>query len=216
MQNNDKRKFIILSRFYNLYYSCACLDLWNCESREKEIFECAEGYGSQKLLTSSSFLNDAHLNVYLRSFQMVWLPIVIFIPALAFNQGAYSRERHSSLPFKLLKLQLASYKFNDSELYETWIAKKKWIFVLICIFFCIHFLTVSGINIHMITPITCVCTIFYTLVGGMKAVVYTDVVQSVIMFGAMFLVVIKGTLDIGGLDVVIDRNIESGRIEAPE
>lgn len=68
----------------------------------------------------------------------------------------------------------------------------------------------------MITPITCVCTIFYTLVGGMKAVVYTDVVQSVIMFGAMFLVVIKGTLDIGGLDVVIDRNIESGRIEAPE
>ncbi|CRK86766.1 CLUMA_CG000598, isoform A [Clunio marinus] len=93
--------------------------------------------------------------------QMVWLPIVIFVPALAFNQ-------------------------------------------------------VSGIDIHMITPITCVCCIFYTTVGGLKAVVYTDVVQSLMMFGAMFIVIIKGTLDVGGLDVVINRNIESGRIEGPD
>lgn len=50
----------------------------------------------------------------------------------------------------------------------------------------------------------------------MKAVVYTDVVQSIMMFGAMLLVIIKGTLDIGGLDVVINRNLESGRIELPE
>lgn len=41
-------------------------------------------------------------------------------------------------------------------------------------------------------------------------------VQSLIMFGAMFLVIIKGTLDVGGLAVVWTRNIESGRIEAPE
>lgn len=75
---------------------------------------------------------------------------------------------------------------------------------------------VSGIDIHMITPITCICCIFYTCVGGMKAVIYTDVVQSLMMFGAMLLVIIKGTYDIGGLDVVITRNVESGRIEAPE
>lgn len=50
----------------------------------------------------------------------------------------------------------------------------------------------------------------------MKAVIYTDVVQSIMMFGAMLLVIIKGTLDIGGLDVVISRNVESGRIELPE
>lgn len=50
----------------------------------------------------------------------------------------------------------------------------------------------------------------------MKAVIYTDVVQSLMMFGAMLLVIIKGTYDIGGLDVVITRNVASGRIEAPE
>jgi len=76
--------------------------------------------------------------------------------------------------------------------------------------------TVSGIDIHLITPITCVCCIFYTTVGGIKTVIYTDVVQSLMMFGAMFLVIIKGTLDIGGLDVVINRGLASGRIEGPE
>jgi solute carrier family 5 (sodium-coupled monocarboxylate transporter), member 8/12 len=36
------------------------------------------------------------------------------------------------------------------------------------------------------------------------------------MFGAMFLVIIKGTLDVGGLQYVIEKNIESGRLEGPE
>lgn len=36
------------------------------------------------------------------------------------------------------------------------------------------------------------------------------------MFGAIFLVMIKGTLDIGGLGVVWERAVESGRIEFPE
>ncbi len=50
----------------------------------------------------------------------------------------------------------------------------------------------------------------------MKAVVYTDLVQSIMMFAAMFVVIIKGTYDIGGLEVVINRNLESGRLEWPE
>jgi hypothetical protein len=36
-----------------------------------------------------------------------------------------------------------------------------------------------------------------------------------IMFGAMVLVVIKGTIDVGGFSVVWERNYDSGRIEAP-
>lgn len=38
----------------------------------------------------------------------------------------------------------------------------------------------------------------------------------VIMFGAIFLVMVKGTLDIGGIDVVWQRAVDSGRIEFPE
>lgn len=36
------------------------------------------------------------------------------------------------------------------------------------------------------------------------------------MFGAIFLVMIKGTLDVGGFDVVWGKAVESGRIEFPE
>lgn len=52
--------------------------------------------------------------------------------------------------------------------------------------------------------------------GGLKAVVWTDAVQTTLMFGTYFVILIKGTIDIGGLEVVIERNRESGRLEYPE
>lgn len=71
-------------------------------------------------------------------------------------------------------------------------------------------------NVHLITPIVCVVCIFYTCVGGLKAVVWTDVVQLVMMFGAIALVIIKGTMDVGGVGFVWEKASESGRIEGPE
>ncbi|GAB1869714.1 Sodium-coupled monocarboxylate transporter 1 [Camponotus japonicus] len=91
---------------------------------------------------------------------MTWLPIVIYIPALAFNQ-------------------------------------------------------VTGVNVHIITPFVCIVCIFYTCVGGFKAVVWTDFIQTFIMFGSMLLIMVKGTVDVGGVSLVIRRNVESGRIELP-
>ncbi|XP_028155851.1 sodium-coupled monocarboxylate transporter 1-like [Ostrinia nubilalis] len=89
-----------------------------------------------------------------------WLPIVIYVPALAFNQ-------------------------------------------------------VTGVDIHVITPIVCIVCIFYTSAGGLQAVVWTDVIQITAMFGAMALVAIKGTIDVGGIGVVWQRNMDSDRIELP-
>ncbi|KFB37461.1 hypothetical protein ZHAS_00004598 [Anopheles sinensis] len=74
---------------------------------------------------------------------------------------------------------------------------------------------VSGINVHVVSTSVCLVCIFYTLVGGIKAVVWTDVIQMFIMIGALILIVIKGTADIGGLSVLIERNMASGRIEPP-
>lgn len=36
------------------------------------------------------------------------------------------------------------------------------------------------------------------------------------MFGAIFLVMIKGTLDVGGVGVVWNRAVQGERIEGPE
>lgn len=45
---------------------------------------------------------------------------------------------------------------------------------------------------------------------------FTDVIQIMLMYGTLILIVVKGTSDVGGLSVVIERNFASGRIEAPE
>jgi solute carrier family 5 (sodium-coupled monocarboxylate transporter), member 8/12 len=92
---------------------------------------------------------------------ITWLPIVIYVPALAFEQT-------------------------------------------------------TGIDLHLVTPIVMSVCIFYTLLGGIKAVVWTDVIQIFIMYGVLILIIIKGTADVGGFSIVFERNWNSGRIEAPE
>lgn len=49
----------------------------------------------------------------------------------------------------------------------------------------------------------------------MKAVVWTDVIQSGITLGAILVVLIKGVIDIGGPAVVLERNLAGKRIETP-
>ncbi|XP_052867418.1 sodium-coupled monocarboxylate transporter 2-like [Anopheles cruzii] len=75
------------------------------------------------------------------------------------------------------------------------------------------FSQVSSINIHLINGIVCGVCIFYTMLGGIKAVVWTDVVQGMIMFLSCFLVVIIGVLKIGGLSTVFDRADAGDRME---
>ena len=44
---------------------------------------------------------------------------------------------------------------------------------------------------------------------------WTDVVQTVSMLGALILVAIKGSIDVGGAGVVLKDALNSKRIEAP-
>jgi solute carrier family 5 (sodium-coupled monocarboxylate transporter), member 8/12 len=74
----------------------------------------------------------------------------------------------------------------------------------------------TGISIHKMTPLVVAICIFYTCLGGLKAVVWTDVVQITIMYGMLILIAVKGTIKAGGLSEVFRKNIESGRFEEPE
>jgi len=55
--------------------------------------------------------------------------------------------------------------------------------------------------------------IFKLVKGGMKAVVWTDVFQTIVIFSAMVFVTIKGTIDNGGFSEVIQANTDTKRIE---
>lgn len=72
---------------------------------------------------------------------------------------------------------------------------------------------VSGISISTMAPIICGVCIFYTTIGGLKAVVWTDTLQFVVTLGAMFAVLIIGTYTAGGFRQVWDVSEAGGRIE---
>ncbi|PSN54825.1 Sodium-coupled monocarboxylate transporter 1 [Blattella germanica] len=71
---------------------------------------------------------------------------------------------------------------------------------------------VSGMNLHYITPITSIICIFYTMLGGIKAVVWTDFLQGVVMGLSTIAVIILGVIHVGGFANIWERNEDGGRI----
>ncbi|XP_041970524.1 putative sodium-dependent multivitamin transporter isoform X2 [Aricia agestis] len=56
------------------------------------------------------------------------------------------------------------------------------------------------------------CT-FYSSLGGMKAVLFTDLLQSFLMFGAVFSVVVFASVQLGGFDKIFMYAKEGGRLD---
>ena len=63
-----------------------------------------------------------------------------------------------------------------------------------------------------IVSIGLICTVYCTI-GGIKAVLWTDVFQSFLMFMSMIIIIVKGTYDVGGFNVVWQRAQLGNRIE---
>ncbi|XP_011869219.1 PREDICTED: sodium-coupled monocarboxylate transporter 1 [Vollenhovia emeryi] len=72
---------------------------------------------------------------------------------------------------------------------------------------------VSGINIHLIGSIVCVVCVFYTVLGGIRAVVWTDALQVGVMIAAVISVTALGTYQMGGVSKIWSRAADANRIE---
>lgn len=57
---------------------------------------------------------------------------------------------------------------------------------------------------------------FYTLIGGLKAVVWSDVLQSFFMISAIVAIGIRGLIDVGSVSSVISTNVNYGRFHWPD
>ncbi|XP_022224871.2 sodium-coupled monocarboxylate transporter 2 [Drosophila obscura] len=75
------------------------------------------------------------------------------------------------------------------------------------------FSQVTGWNIHVINVMVSSICIFYTMLGGIKAVVWTDVVQGGVMLLSVVTVGVLGTVRSGGLSTVLERATEGGRMD---
>ncbi|OAD54694.1 Sodium-coupled monocarboxylate transporter 1, partial [Eufriesea mexicana] len=60
---------------------------------------------------------------------------------------------------------------------------------------------VSGIDVHLIGIIVCFICVFYTVLGGIRAVVWTDALQVGVMIAAVLTVSILGTYQIGAAEI---------------
>ncbi|XP_014678916.1 PREDICTED: sodium-dependent multivitamin transporter-like, partial [Priapulus caudatus] len=72
---------------------------------------------------------------------------------------------------------------------------------------------VTGLDIWIIMVIVAVVCTFYTTIGGLKAVIWTDVFQMVVMFGGMIAIYFLGVDKVGGFSEMWTRCKENGRID---
>ncbi|CAH1790312.1 unnamed protein product [Owenia fusiformis] len=71
----------------------------------------------------------------------------------------------------------------------------------------------SGIPIWASIVIAGIVGTFYTTMGGMRAVVWTDVFQVCVMVAGTLALIIGGTIRVGGLDKVWNINMEGKRLD---
>ncbi|XP_041479111.1 sodium-coupled monocarboxylate transporter 1-like [Lytechinus variegatus] len=72
---------------------------------------------------------------------------------------------------------------------------------------------VTGMDLWACVVSTGVICIFYTSVGGMKAVLWTDTLQTVIILLGVIAVIVKGSIDVGGVGEVFRIGHQGGRIK---
>ncbi|CAF3688889.1 unnamed protein product [Rotaria sp. Silwood1] len=72
---------------------------------------------------------------------------------------------------------------------------------------------VTGLNIWVaVGSCGLVCTV-YTSFGGIKAVIWTDVIQAVVMFIGLILSIIFGVIDAGGLSILFEKLKNGNRLQ---
>jgi len=70
---------------------------------------------------------------------------------------------------------------------------------------------VTGLDINLAIVIMGVLATIYTVLGGMEAVIWTDVMQVFVLVGGMLVAIVLIALDLGGVAAVIETAYENGK-----
>ncbi|XP_044269946.1 sodium-coupled monocarboxylate transporter 2-like [Tribolium madens] len=73
--------------------------------------------------------------------------------------------------------------------------------------------TATGLQMSTIIPLVCTTCIFYTSIGGFKAVIWTDAFQCIITQTSVIIVFVLGIKSVGGFTEICTRAIDSGRLD---
>ncbi|XP_067122328.1 sodium-coupled monocarboxylate transporter 1-like [Centruroides vittatus] len=207
---------LAISAFIGIYYACSgskqkTTDEFLMGGRSLSVFPVSMSILASFMSAITLLGTPAEIYQYGTQYWIINLAFIIVMPATAYcylpvyyNLNITSAYEYLELRFNRLIRTLGSSVFTihmimymPIVLYAPALALSE----------------VTGLNLWVsVLSIGIVCT-FYTSIGGMKAVVWTDLFQTLLMYAAMFVVVFKGIADLGGSDIVWRRNLDGKRIE---
>lgn len=71
----------------------------------------------------------------------------------------------------------------------------------------------TGLSVTMSVVVMAIVCTFYSTIGGIKAVLITDVFQAILMITSVVIVIANAAIDVGGIYEIIDIAQRGGRID---
>lgn len=142
---------------------------------------------------------------------MIWLSYCLVIPVSAYIFVPIFYDLELTSVFEYLELRFS----KGVRVYAALVYIFQMVLYLSLVLYapCLALSVVTGLNKWIaVFSVGVVCT-FYTTIGGMKAVMWTDVVQIFLMFLGLVGVIIKGSYDYGGFANIWNTMYENDRIE---
>eukprot|EP00397_Hematodinium_sp_SG-2012_P031775 GEMP01033771.1.p1 GENE.GEMP01033771.1~~GEMP01033771.1.p1 ORF type:complete len:654 (+),score=118.16 GEMP01033771.1:25-1962(+) len=137
-------------------------------------------------------------------------PFVMFITAHIFLPIFYALQPTTVFEYFQLRFESRAIRLQCASLFT----------LQMCLYMAIVVYTpalaisqITGFNVDAACAIIFAVCVFYTTIGGMKAVMWTDVFQALVMFGSFIAIIWKGSNDAGGASKVFDANYQSGRVQ---
>ncbi|KAJ3635956.1 hypothetical protein MTP99_008816 [Tenebrio molitor] len=75
------------------------------------------------------------------------------------------------------------------------------------------FSTATGIDVQVVSFVVCGICVFYTAIGGLRTVIWTDVFQFVIIFGSLASIFVISVHELGGFQTIWMRAVDGGRLD---
>jgi sodium-coupled monocarboxylate transporter 8/12 len=191
---------LAISSVIGLYYGCT----GSKQSSTSEFLMAGRSMGIFPVALSllASFMSaitllgtPAEIAVFGTQYWMIWLSYCFVIPLSAYVFVPVFYRLNLTSVFEYLELRFS----KGVRVYTSLVYMLQMILYMALVLYapCLALSVVTGLNKWIaVFSVGVVCT-FYTTIGGMKAVMWTDVVQIFMMFAGMIAVIIKGAVDEG-------------------
>lgn len=207
---------LLISSVIGLYYGCTgakqkTTSEFLMAGRSMGVFPVALSLLASFMSAITLLGTPAEIATFGTLYWMIWLSYCLVIPVSAYVFVPVFYELELTSVFEYLEMRFS----KGVRVYTALVYILQMVLYLSLVLYapCLALSVVTGLNKWIaVFSVGIVCT-FYTTIGGMKAVMWTDVVQIFLMFLGLIGVIIKGSFDNGGFTPIWNSMYEHDRIE---